>query len=256
MQNARAGERIFDIPLEQVTPDATQPRKYFDEAKIDELAESIVKHGLLQPILVRPLNGAFQIVHGERRYRAHKSLDCATIKAMVKELSDEQVADIRLVENLERDNLSDIELAMEFERRVKAGQTHEQIAKTIGKSKAFVTQRLALLKLPEKERERMLHGELGFTNARLLLSIKDPNIRERVSEQISRNTSTRAVLNLVRSEANVVTRVTTLDDEFVDVKTLATYSLLTENEHVSTMELMKAYVMDMQRLRRERLGGR
>lgn len=255
MQNARAHERIFDIPLEQVTPDATQPRKYFDEAKIDELAESIVKHGLLQPILVRPLNGVFQIVHGERRYRAHKRLGCAKIKVILKELSDEQVADIRLVENLERDNLSDIELAMEFERRVKAGQTHEQIAKTIGKSRTFVTQRLALLKLPKREQERMLRGELSFANARLLLSIKDPNVRERISEQVGENTTVRETLSLVRRETNMVTRVTMVNEEFVDVNTLATYPLLTENERVSTLELMKAYVMDMQRLRRERHGG-
>ena len=255
-------EKVFDVvlelPLEQVFPDAKQPRKFFDETKIGELADSIAKHGLLQPILVRPWNEAYQIVHGERRYRAHQRLGCTTIKAIVRELSDEHVADVRLVENIERDNLSDIELAWEFDRRARAGQTHEQIAQVIGKSRAFVTQRLTLLKLPKKEQERMLRGELSFSNARLLLSISDPNVREQVSEQISEGTTVKEALNLVKPEPNNVTRVTMLDcalnEEFVDVKTLASYPLLMENDRVSTLELVKAYVTDMRRLRRARDG--
>jgi len=248
-------DRVLDIPLSQVTPDATQPRKYFDEASINDLADSIAKHGLLQPILVRRWNGVFQIVHGERRYRAHEKLGVATIKAIVRKLSDSEVEDVRLVENLERDNLSDVELAWEFDRRVKAGQTHEQIGKVIGKSRAFVTQRISLLKLPKKEQERMLKGELSFFNARLLLSIKDPNIRERVSEQIGEDTTSREALDLVKAN---VTRVTMMDcalnPELVDVETLAAYPLLTENKQVSTLELVKAYVTDMRKLRRDRDG--
>jgi len=168
-------ERFLDLPLEQVLPDATQPRKYFDECKIRELADSIAKHGLLQPILVRPWNGVFQIIHGERRYRAHQKLEATTIKAIVRELSDSEVEDVRLVENLERDNLSDIELAWEFDRRVKAGQTHEQIGKVIGKSRAFVTQRLALLKLSKDDQHKLETGELDFTTARVLASQKTEN---------------------------------------------------------------------------------
>ena len=252
-------ERLSELRLEQVIPDATQPRKYFDGCKIKELADSIEKHGLLQPILVRPRNGVYQIVHGERRYRAHKKLGAKTIRAIVKKLSDEQVADIRLVENIERDNLSDIELAWEFDRRVKDGQIHEQIAKVVGKSRAFVTQRLALLKLPKKEQERMLKGELSFTNARLLLSISDPSIRERVSEQIGEETTTREALNLVKPETNDVTRVTmsncALNEEFVDVQALVAYHLLTQHEKVSMSQLVEAYITDIRKLRRERDGA-
>lgn len=162
--------QVFDLPLDKVQPSPDQPRKYYNQSKIKQLAESIERHGLAQPILVRPWNGIYQIVHGERRYRAHQHLGKQTIEAHVKELSaratDQQVEDISLIENVERDDLTDIELAWEFKKRTGKGQTHEQIAETIGKSISFVTQRLQLLELSERNQQRLLHGELSFNNAR------------------------------------------------------------------------------------------
>jgi len=157
--------QVFNLPLDRVQPSPDQPRKYFDQSKIKQLAESIKRHGLAQPILVRPWNGVYQIVHGERRYRTHQLLGKETIEAHVKELTDQQVEDISLVENVERDDLTDVELAWEFKKRTGRGQTHEQIAETIGKSVSFVTQRLQLLDLSEKNQQRLLHGELSFSNA-------------------------------------------------------------------------------------------
>lgn len=162
-------ERIFNIPLEQIAADKNQPRKHFDPQKLGELAESIKEHGLLQPILVRPNgDGTFEIVHGERRYRAHEKAGLPTIKCIVRELSDSKVADARLVENIEREDLTDLELAKEFQKRVDKGETHQQIADSIKKTRAFVTQRLALLKLPKEQQEQLEKGELTFTEARIL----------------------------------------------------------------------------------------
>lgn len=243
---------ILEIPLENVVADPGQPRKYFDSETIETLARSIEKHGLLQPILVRPFdNGDYQIVHGERRYRAHQLLGWKTIKAEVKELTDEQVQDIRLIENLERNDLTDIELAWEFERRVKAGQTHEQIARTIHRTRAFVTQRLALLKLSKKDQMRMLRGELSFSNARLLLSIKDPNVRAEVSSQVTKDTTVKATLSLVKPN---VTRVTSpapnpISGPYVNVRELAVYPIITGDDKVPIWVLVRAYIQDLKRLR-------
>jgi ParB family chromosome partitioning protein len=165
-------EKIFDVPLEQVIPDADQPRKYFDEQALRELAESIKAYGLLQPILVRPnRNGGYNIVHGERRYRAHKMAGLPTIKCIVQELPDSTVSNVRLVENTARADLSDMELAYEFQKRVDAGETHEQIAKAINKSRGFVSQRLALLRLPEERQHELEQGKIGFAEARVLASL-------------------------------------------------------------------------------------
>lgn len=244
---------ILDIPLEQIVADPNQPRKHFDRQALNELAESIRQHGLLQPILVRPNgDGTFEIVHGERRYRAHKKLCSSTIRCIVRGLSDREAADIRIVENIERDNLTDIELAWEFERRVNQGQTHEEIAAVIGRKRAFVTQRLALLKLPREQQTRMLKGELSFSNARLLLSIRDADVREQVSGQIGKDTTVKEAISLVKAEKNV-TRVTFTEGReecvSVEVKSLAVYRLFKTREEASIAELVAAYVQDLKKFR-------
>jgi len=162
---------LLDISLDQILPDPNQPRKYFNEQAISELADSIKQYGLLQPILVRPNgNQSYLIVHGERRYKAHQKAQLPTIRCIVRELTDSEVSDMQLVENLERDDLSDIDLAREFQRRVDASQTHEQIAKIIGRSRGFVTQRLLLLRLSVEDQHKLEKGELDFTAARILAS--------------------------------------------------------------------------------------
>jgi len=161
--------QIFDIPLEQIAPDKNQPRKHFNRQKLNELAESIKEHGLLQPIMVtHNNNGGFTIVHGERRYRAHKIAGLPNINCIVADIDDSKLASVRVVENVERENLSDLELAGEFQQRVDQGETHQQIADSIKKTRAYVTQRLALLKLPETVQKRLEKGEIGFTEARIL----------------------------------------------------------------------------------------
>ncbi|MGA2680630.1 MAG: ParB/RepB/Spo0J family partition protein [Candidatus Bathyarchaeia archaeon] len=162
-------EQILDLPLTCIIADSEQPRKYFDSQALEELADSIKQHGLLQPIQVRPLSeGKYVIVHGERRFRAHRIAHLLTIKCIVREMDEATAKDLQLIENLERNDLSDMELAKEFQRRIEKGQTHEEIAAVIKKSRAYVTQRLLLLKLPEETQTKLERKEITFANARIL----------------------------------------------------------------------------------------
>lgn len=161
--------RIYEIPLSKIKPDPSQPRKYFDPGKLSELAESIKSEGLLQPItVVRDGNSGYLLVQGERRYRAHELLGLQTIRCMITE-KPKNLNNVRVIENTAREDLSDLELAKEFQKRVDLGQTHEQIAQSIHKKRAYVTQRLALLRLPEDRQEQLQKGEISFTDARILV---------------------------------------------------------------------------------------
>lgn len=168
--NMNDANRIYEIPLEKIRTDPSQPRKFFSEQDIRELADSIKDHGLLQPIMVKKNgDGTFLIIHGERRFRAHQTATMPTIKCIVADKTDAQVSDARIVENLVRADLSDMELAKEFQRRVDAGETHEQIAHSIKKCRAFVTQRLALMRLPEERKQQLEEGKITFADARVFV---------------------------------------------------------------------------------------
>lgn len=168
--NMSDANRVYEIPLEKIRTDPTQPRKYFSDQDIRELADSIKEDGLLQPIMVKK-NGddTFLIIHGERRFRAHQTAAIPTIKCIISDKTDAQVKDARIVENLVRADLSDMELAKEFQRRVDAGETHEQIAHSIKKSRTFVTQRLALMRLPEERKQQLEEGKITFADARVIV---------------------------------------------------------------------------------------
>ena len=178
------------ISLDRILPDPDQPRKFFDEAEELRIAASIQKYGLIQPILVRPVKLSrydYQIVYGERRYRAHKRLGLEAIKAIVREMNDSDARDLQLLENIHRSDLSDIELAWEFRRRIEDRQTHQQIAEVIGRNRSYVTQRLSLLQLSDSNQQKMLKGELGFSQARILLSVKNPEKPRARTSLLNRN---------------------------------------------------------------------
>jgi len=163
--------KVFEIPLDHIRVDPTQPRKHFDEQSLRELADSIKEQGLLQPIMVKAnSDGTYLIIHGERRFKAHQIANMATIKCLIVDKDPSQIQDARVVENLVREDLSDMELAKEFQRRVDNGETHEQIAKAIKKSRAFVSQRLALMRLPEERKNQLEQGKISFADARGLLA--------------------------------------------------------------------------------------
>jgi len=178
------GLSIIKIPLDLIDPNPFQPRHNFNEEEIGELAQTIKEHGLIQPITVRKFNGRYQIVSGERRTRAARVAGLSTIDAYVHELlSDKNMGEWALIENIQRVDLNIVEIAQSYQQLIeKHGYTHEDLAKSVGKSRSVVTNTLRLLKLPESVQNWIQEGKISSSAARSLLSpeITDP-------EQTARN---------------------------------------------------------------------
>lgn len=170
--------QVSKIPLNLIDPNPFQPRRVFNEEEITELAETIKKHGLIQPITVRKYNGRYQIVSGERRTRAAKVAGLTEINAYVHELlSDKNMSEWALIENIQRVDLNPIELAESYQSLLEIyGYTHEDLSETLGKSRSAITNVLRLLKLPEQVKIWVEEGKLSNSAARSLLSpeITDP----------------------------------------------------------------------------------
>ena len=169
------GGPVSTLPLREIEPDKDQPRKDFDEQALSELADSIARHGLLQPIAVRPRPmGGYSIVAGERRWRASRMAGLATVPALIRELTDSEVMQIALIENLQREDLKPLEEAQGYQALMEEfGFTQDEISKSVGKSRPAVTNALRLLNLPEAVRGMLARGDLSAGHARTLLSFKD-----------------------------------------------------------------------------------
>lgn len=162
------------LPLREIEPNRSQPRKQFDEGALAELADSISQHGILQPLLVRPLvSGGYQIVAGERRWRAARMAGLTEVPAVVREMTDQQVMQLALIENLQREDLTALEEAQGYQTLMESyGLTQEEIAKIVGKSRPAVANALRLLNLPQAVRELVAQGKLSAGHARTLLPIE------------------------------------------------------------------------------------
>lgn len=174
--NARADDGgAVELNINELEPNRGQPRKEFREEAMRELADSIAQHGVLQPLLVRPLlSGGYQIVAGERRWRASRMAGLATVPALIRELTDSEVMQIALIENLQREDLKPLEEAQGYQALMEEfGFTQDEISKSVGKSRPAVTNALRLLNLPEAVRGMLARGDLSAGHARTLLSFKD-----------------------------------------------------------------------------------
>lgn len=174
--NARADDGgAVELNINELEPNRGQPRKEFSEEAMRELADSIAQHGVLQPLLVRPLlSGGYQIVAGERRWRASRMAGLATVPALIRELTDSEVMQIALIENLQREDLKPLEEAQGYQALMEEfGFTQDEISKSVGKSRPAVTNALRLLNLPDAVRGMLARGDLSAGHARTLLSFKD-----------------------------------------------------------------------------------
>ncbi|NLK00535.1 MAG: ParB/RepB/Spo0J family partition protein [Clostridia bacterium] len=167
-------DRILEIPLNKLKPNAYQPRKHFDKDRLQELAQSIEEHGVVQPIVVRAVeDGAYEIVAGERRWRACQLLDRETIPAVVKEYTKQELTEIALIENIQREDLNPLEEAYAYNTLIEDfSYSQEELAKKVGKSRPFVTNMLRLLKLSDGVREMLKEGEISIGHARALLGLE------------------------------------------------------------------------------------
>jgi ParB family transcriptional regulator, chromosome partitioning protein len=179
------GGKPREIPVELIDRNPYQTRSHVDDEKLAELAASITANGVVQPVLVRPLtNGRFQLIAGERRWRASQRAGKATIPAILRQVSDEQAMEITIVENLQRADLNPMEQARAFERLAREfHMTQEQMAQRTGKDRASVANFLRLLKLPSGVQARVEAGELSFGHARALLALEHAEEMEKTAQR-------------------------------------------------------------------------
>ncbi|NLF36954.1 MAG: ParB/RepB/Spo0J family partition protein [Clostridiaceae bacterium] len=175
--------QLIELDIDKIQRDPKQPRKEFSKEELDELAESVREKGILQPILVRKTGDVYTIVAGERRFRAAKQEKLKKVPVIVKEFTEKEVLEISLIENIQRKDLNPIEQAEAYKRLSdEFGATQEEIAKSLGKSRPVVTNKLRLLNLSERILSYLRRGKLTEGHARLLLSIND-DLREDVAQE-------------------------------------------------------------------------
>ncbi|MCZ8538402.1 nucleoid occlusion protein [Paenisporosarcina quisquiliarum] len=174
-QTVEQYEEVMKIPLQSIVPNRFQPRTVFDESKIEELARTIHTHGVIQPIVVRKMeDGRYEIIAGERRFRAMTKLEWEEVPAIVRNLSDKETASIALIENLQREELTAIEEALAYQKLLELHElTQEALAQRLGKGQSTVANKLRLLKLPQVIQDGILKREISERHARALMPIKE-----------------------------------------------------------------------------------
>ena len=208
------------LPLNDIVPNREQPRKTFDETALEELADSIRQHGVLQPLLVRPLPaGGYQLVAGERRWRAARKAGLSEVPVVVKELSDTEAMELAIIENLQREDLNPIEEAEGLQALAdKCGYTQEEIAASVGKSRPAIANALRLLRLPEEVREMTKNGEISAGHARALLAFDNQAMMLEAAKRIvSHKLTVRDVEKMAKSPRRTTAmRNTKRRDSFYD----------------------------------------
>lgn len=188
MQNESEDQNsTVTLRISEIEPNKNQPRKDFEPEALNELSESIAQHGVLQPLVVRPiLGGGYEIVAGERRFRAARMAGLTEVPVVIRELTDTQTMELALIENLQRENLSDLELANGYEMLLNEyNMTQEQIASTVNKSRSAVANTLRLIKLPDTVKIMLSSGDITSGHARALLGLENGDIIEQVAEEIT-----------------------------------------------------------------------
>lgn len=177
------------LRLTEIFPNKEQPRTDFDDAQLAALADSIKQHGVLQPLIVRPLeSGNYQIVAGERRWRAARMAGLSEVPVIIKELDDRQTMELALVENLQRENLNPVEEAMGYRELIETyGYTQEQVAKIVGKSRPVVANALRILALDDNTLKMVRDGEISVGHAKVLAGIEDDLLRSELAMRVKRD---------------------------------------------------------------------
>lgn len=219
MHMETSGRKVIELNIEDVLPNRFQPRIKFNEDAIDELAKSIKEHGVIQPIVVRPIGDKFEIIAGERRYKASNIAGKTTIPAIITDLNDKDSAEVALIENVQRENLTPIEEAISYKKILDMGYiTQDALASKLGKTQSTVANKLRLLNLDDEVQEALLNEKISERHARSLLKIQDKELQ-------------RQMLNKIISERLTVRRA----DEEIE-KLLNGESLTPEQEPVFNLQ--------------------
>lgn len=225
IDEAKRNNEVVDLPLSKLRPNPYQPRKIFDDDALNELASSIKEHGVFQPIIVKKTVKGYDIVAGERRFRASKIAGLVTIPAIIKDFSDDEMMSIALLENLQRENLTAIEEANAYKAMIDASNiTQEELANRVGKSRSHITNMLGLLKLPASVQDMVLYNKISMGHARVLSKLEDREKIEELAEKVvSDGLSVRELESLSNTEdlkRNVPINRVKKDNEYKDVETM------------------------------------
>lgn len=203
-------EKIIEMKINDIEPNINQPRKNFDDEKIDDLAASIAEHGVLQPIIVAKKDDYYQIIAGERRWRASKKVGLKTIPAIVRDYDEKKIREVALIENIQRQDLNAIETAKAIKELMEEHSlTQEELAKTLGKSRSSIANTLRILNLDERVQEMVEEGKLSEGHARTLASIESPQKQYKLAmEIVNLDLSVRDAEELTKEEKTVAKKKT------------------------------------------------
>ena len=215
-ENSTENESVIAVKITDIEPNKNQPRKDFDEEALNELADSISKHGLIQPIVVRPTaNGTYSIIAGERRWRACRIAGLTDIPVVIKDIDEKSVMELALIENLQREDLNAVEEALGYRTLLETySLTQEEIAESVGKSRSSVTNALRLLNLNEDELDALRKGLISAGHARALLSISDEKLRKMAFEMAIKGCSVRQIENLAKQTKQPAKKPAVLKDTY------------------------------------------
>lgn len=203
-----AAEEVIKLPINQIVPNRFQPRTIFDDEKIEELSRTIHTHGVIQPIVVRKTSeNQYEIIAGERRYRAMKKLQWTEVPAIVRNLTDKETASIALIENLQREELTAIEEAVAYQKLLELHElTQEALAQRLGKGQSTVANKLRLLRLPEEVQQAILKRQISERHARALIAVKDQPLQLEILQQtIGNDWNVRQLEEQIQAILNPVT---------------------------------------------------
>ncbi len=202
--NDELEKEIKEIFLDEIIPNRFQPRLNFDQKSLMELADSIKQHGIIQPLVVRKLGEKYEIIAGERRYKASQIIGLSKVPAIVVDLDDNKSAEVAIVENLHRKNMSALEEAKSYKKLLQRGITQEQLGISLGKSQSYIANKLRLLSLDEKVQEALVREEISERHARSLLSVKD-NIEQQkmLNEIISNKLTVKATDDIIKERYGI-----------------------------------------------------
>jgi len=179
------GAEPSEVDVDSIVPGPMQPRNSFDEAALESLAESIRTHGIVQPLLVRRRENGFELIAGERRWRAAKMAGLTRVPVLVKEVADQNLLEIALIENIQREDLNPIEEAQAYKRLIEnVGLTQEALATRVGRDRSYITNYLRLLKLPEDLQQLVIQGRLSTGHARTILGLSHADLQRRLARQV------------------------------------------------------------------------
>lgn len=201
VESENLGKEIM-VKINLVQPNVAQPRKTFDDEKINELADSINKYGILQPIIVRKENSLYKIIAGERRWRAAKIAGLTVVPIRIKEYDERTAKEVALIENVQREDLNAVEEALAYQSLINEyGLTQEEVAKRVSKNRSTIANAMRILKLDSEILEMIKIGKLTEGHGRALLSIEDENLRDKIAKKvIEENLSVRDIENLAKLE--------------------------------------------------------